>query len=169
MLHRAPVAAIEAVAADEVQRAGDVAAAALGHDEQAAVTHRFADEREEAAVEVRPPPLAAAGFHVEIEERVPVPLLDFGAGEPLDEDAVGQRLAPLLADGLALAAVERREEAVEIAIAAVEPVILNAVADQPAALLAFRRVGVVQEGRVRRRNLVLDDDRFRRRKQLLRL
>ena len=36
---RAPVAAVERVAADEVERAGDVAAVALGHDQQHPVGH----------------------------------------------------------------------------------------------------------------------------------
>src|SRR4051812_46024284 len=63
---------------------------------------------------------------------------------------------------------ERRQEIVEAAVAAVEPVVLDAVADQPAAPVAFGGAGVIEEGDVRRRQLVLHCDRFDRREQLLR-
>ncbi len=44
MLDAAPVPAIEGVGADEVDGAGDVAALALGHDEQHALRHPLADQ-----------------------------------------------------------------------------------------------------------------------------
>jgi inorganic pyrophosphatase len=47
VLDAAPVAAVEGVGADEVDRAGDVAAAAAGHDQEDVVGHALADQREE--------------------------------------------------------------------------------------------------------------------------
>ena len=52
--------------------------------------------------------------------------------------------------------VERVEEVGEIAVAAAVPVVLDAVPDQPAATLRFRRSRLIDERDVRRRNLVLD-------------
>ncbi len=47
MLDGAPVAAIEAIAAKEMQGAGNVAAAFLGHHKETMVSERFAQQREE--------------------------------------------------------------------------------------------------------------------------
>src|SRR5690554_460150 len=96
MLDGTPVAAVEAVAADEVQCAGDVASLPPDHHEQTAVGHGFAEQREESAVEIRPAPLARAGVHVEVEEGVPVFLVDVAAGQVLDGEAWAKRLGALL-------------------------------------------------------------------------
>ena len=84
VLDRAPVAAIQRVGADEVERAGNLSAGALGHDQQDVVAHALADQREERAGEVGPAPFARAGLHVEGEERIPGRLGQVGAGEPMD-------------------------------------------------------------------------------------
>ena len=51
-------------------------------------------------------------------------------GDPLDGDAVRQRVPPLAPDRLALARGERREEILEAAVAVVEPVELLVVPPQ---------------------------------------
>src|SRR5262245_34137672 len=52
VLDAAPVAAVERIGADEVDRTGDVAAAAARHHQKDVVAHPFADQREKAAVEI---------------------------------------------------------------------------------------------------------------------
>ena len=113
VLDRAPVAAVERVAADEVDRARDVAPGALRHHQQHLVAHGLADQRIELAREIRPAPFARAGLHVEREERVPDAFGQIGAGEPVHLDAVFQRARALAPDRLALARRERAEEIVE--------------------------------------------------------
>src|SRR5262245_30512340 len=61
MLEAAPVAAEQRVGADEIDRAGDVAAVALRHYQQDLVAHLLADDRVERAREIRPAPFARAG------------------------------------------------------------------------------------------------------------
>ena len=63
---------------------------------------------------------------------------------------------------------QRGEEIVEARIAAVEPMVLDAVADQPAAPLAFGRAGIVDEGDVGGGQAILHRHRFERGEQLLR-
>ena len=58
VLDGAPVAAVEAIAADHVQRAGNGTLAPHGHDQEAAFAGRRADQRERLAVEIGPSPLA---------------------------------------------------------------------------------------------------------------
>src|SRR6185437_2015809 len=57
----APIAAIERVAAEQVEGAGDVAPALPGHDQHDAVGHALADEIEEGAGEVGVAPFAVGG------------------------------------------------------------------------------------------------------------
>ena len=47
ILQATPVAAVEAIVADQVERAGDPAAAATGHDQQHPVGHPLAEQRKE--------------------------------------------------------------------------------------------------------------------------
>ncbi len=72
VLDGAPIAAIEAIAADEVQGARNVATRTLRQNEQATLRHRFSKFREESPVEVGPTPFAVSGIHVESEHGVPV-------------------------------------------------------------------------------------------------
>ena len=67
-------------------------------------------------------------------------LVRSAAGQHLDFEAVGQRLAAFLFDRLALARIERGEKIVEIAIAVVGPVELLADALQETGL--GQRLGV---------------------------
>ena len=95
VLDAPPVAPVQRVVADEVQRAGDVAAVAFAHHQQGALREGFVDQAEEAPGQVGRAPLAGAGVHVEPVEGVPVRLRQVGARHPLDADAVCQGLAPL--------------------------------------------------------------------------
>src|SRR5919112_1372341 len=76
ILDAAPVASVEAPVSDEVNGARDVAPAALGHHQEQPVRHALADQGEEAAIEIGPPPFARAGIHVKGEEGVPMRLCD---------------------------------------------------------------------------------------------
>ncbi len=144
MLDRAPVAAVERVAADEVDRARDEAPGALRHHQQNAVAHRLADQRIEGTREVRPAPFARSGLDIEREENVPNAFGQIRTGQPLHLDAVFERLAPLALDRLALARRERAEEIVERRVVRILPMELLVGALEEAefaeqTLLAFRR------------------------------
>src|SRR3712207_5731594 len=93
LLDRAPVAAVEGVRADQVESAGDRPAAARGEDEQDAVRHKLAEQREEAAGEVGAAPFARAGFLVEGPEGVPVRFGNGGAADMLDRQPRERRRA----------------------------------------------------------------------------
>ena len=45
MLDRAPMATVERIAAEEIDRAGDPASVALGHEENDAIAHFLSDQR----------------------------------------------------------------------------------------------------------------------------
>ena len=158
VLDGAPVAAIDRVRPKKIDGAGDPAPGALGHHQQNAVAHLFADDREEFAGEIRPAPFARAGVHVEGEKRVPYRFGQIGAGEPGDLDAGRERFLALAADGLALARGERGQEIVETGVAAILPVELLVVALQEAALAEQAPFRLGQEGDVRRRQLVCRGD-----------
>ena len=132
VLDRAPVPAVERVAADEVDRARDVAPGAFRHHQQHLVGHRLADQRIEFARQIGPAPFARAGVHVEGEESVPDAFGQVAAGEPLHLDAVLERAGALAPDRLALARRERREEIVEGRVAGILPMELLVVALQEA-------------------------------------
>ena len=153
MLDGAPVAAIDRVAPEEIDGAGDPAPGALGHHQQDAVAHFFADDREEFAGEVGPAPFARAGVHVEGEKGVPDRFGEIGAGEPGHLDAGRQRLLALAADGLALARGERGQEVVEAGIAGILPMELLVGALQEAALAERAPFRLGQEGDVGRGQL----------------
>ena len=107
VLDRAPVAAVERVVADEIDRAGDIAPGAARHHQEHAVGERRADQIEESAGEIGAAPFARARMHVELEERVPMLWSNCRAGQPFDRDVAVQRVAPLALDRLALARGER--------------------------------------------------------------
>src|SRR5947209_997835 len=120
LLDRTPVAAVERVVADKIQRPGDVVPSAFGDNQQDAIGKRFADHREEFTIEIRPAPFARAGVHVEGEERIPMCFGNVAAGDPFDADAVVQRGFALFADGLALTRGEIGEERLEARISRIE-------------------------------------------------
>jgi len=100
LLQRPPLAAVEGVAADEVQGPSDGRLVPEGHDQGDTVGHGRAVAGEEVARQIRPAPLAVAGVHVEVEEGVPTGLGQVGAGQDADVEP-GLRLAPFAPDGLA--------------------------------------------------------------------
>ena len=153
MLDRAPVAAEQRVRADEVDRARDPATVAFRHHQQHVIAHAFADQREECARQIRPSPFARAGLHVEGEERVPRLFGDVLAGEPVDGDAGGDRLAALALDRLAMARIEAGEEIVEGREILVVPVKLLVGALQEAVLGQKFRLAFTRESHMRRRRL----------------
>src|SRR5690606_14156614 len=103
MLYRAPVASVKRIAADEVQRTGDIAPVAPGHDEKRIIRHALADQAEKFAGKIGRAPFACARIHVEGVEGIPMIFCEIAAGYPFDLDAVFQCLLALLADHLALA------------------------------------------------------------------
>ena len=155
MLDRAPVAAVEAVAADHVAaRPRWAGLPRLAMTSRQLLAHALGDQREGLAVEIGPPPLARARVHVEGVERVPVRLGDVAAVDPLDGDAGRSRLLALLAHGLALARGERGEEVVEVRVAGVVPVELLVRALQEPVLAQPAPLALAQEGDVHARHAV---------------
>src|SRR5258707_2492056 len=108
-----PIAAEERSFAEEIQSTGDVAAATAGHHKQNLVGHRRADPAEEASGEVGSTPLAAASIHVELEEAVPVLLLDVGPGQPVELDPLFPNRGALLSEVLSLGRGEFAQKLIE--------------------------------------------------------
>ncbi len=144
VLRAAPVPAVEAFAADQVEGAGDPLAVAAGQHQQHLVRHPLAEQREECPVQIGRPPLARAGVGVEPVEGVPVVLGDLRAGEGAD---LGRRLgvAALAADGLAPARAQSRQVVVEVAIAGVQPMVLLILAQQQPLVSEEPPLGLVGE------------------------
>ena len=99
VLQRAPLAAVEGVAADQIEGAGDGGVAAIRHDQGDAVGHGPADAGKEVAGQIGAAPFAAAGVEIEGEEGIPDALGQVGAGEDADVEP-GLCLAPLAPDSL---------------------------------------------------------------------
>src|SRR6266446_9271956 len=133
MLDRAPMAAKQYAVADEVDRAGDEALAALCHDQEGLVRHGLPDQRKEFARQVGASPLARAGLDVEREEGVPRGFGEVSAGKPHHLDARAKRVAALAPDGLALARRQGGEEIVEGCEAGIVPMELLVGAHEEAA------------------------------------
>src|SRR5690242_16974479 len=128
ILDAAPIATVERVPADQIERARDRTAIALGKKQQHLVRHSLAEQREEGARKIGLSPFARAGILIEYPERVPIGLGELGASDMPYRQAIERRGA-FLADRLALAGGERAEEIVEAGIAAIAPVELDAAAD----------------------------------------
>ncbi len=139
-------------------------AIAQREEHQARLAHHRADLVEERAGEIGLAPFARTGVLVEMPHRVPVGRGDLAPAQSEDVEAHDRRRA-FLADRLALAAGEGVEEGVEIFIIAVVPVILQPVALDPPARHRRRDLARGAEGDVRRRQLVLHRDRFKRGKK----
>ena len=98
-----PVAAVERVAANEVQRAGHRQAAAAGEKQQHLVAHPLGDEIEELPGEIGPSPLPRACVLVKGPHRLPFHGPDLGTAKHSDLESI-ERGRALLAQRLALAA-----------------------------------------------------------------
>ena len=122
----APVAAVQAVLADEVERASHVLPPARvpGQDQQDALAHLAPEGLEERLLEVVVAPLAVDCIPVEGVEGLPVVPLNLRATQPFDDDAHISDLTTLLPDSLAPALLERREVTVEVRVVRVAPVVL---------------------------------------------
>src|SRR6185437_3192586 len=104
---------------------------------------------------------SGAGVLVEGPHRIPFGSADLGPAKTAYLQPLDGRGA-LLAQRLAPAAADLGEEIVERGVAMIEPVILDAVPDEPAAPLGFGGARIVHEGDVSRRHIVLNRDRFGR-------
>src|SRR5690606_3753961 len=105
---------------------------------------------EEFAIEIGAAPFAGASILIEGVEGVPVVFLEVGAAEPLHRQPIGQRIAALSANGLALARGQGFEEFLEAGIALIVPVKLGVDALEPAIGLDFVGLGLGYEGGVHR-------------------
>ena len=127
VLGAAPVAAVERVGADDVERAGNDLAPVLGDDQQQAVGHRLPQQPEELAVQVAAVAAAAGvGQLVEVMEALPQRRVDLGPAQRAHLQPLFHHQPPLAPELLALARLHRVEEIGEVAIAAVVPVELHA-------------------------------------------
>ncbi len=122
VLDRAPVAPEQRLRADEIDGPRDPASLALRHHQQHVVAHGLADQRIEFSIEIGAAPFARPGLHVELEIGVPGILGDGVAGELVNGDAVGQRIAAFAADGLAVPRGQCREKILECRVAVIVPV-----------------------------------------------
>jgi hypothetical protein len=133
-LGRAPIAAVERLGADHVERAGDRLAVAQRQDQQQPVRHPLADQGEEGAGQIGLAPFAGAGVLVEDPEGVPMRL---GMAAPAEdghlEPGNGRRRSLRIALRLRDDRVARK--VVERTIAPVQPVELAVGPDQPAGAL----------------------------------
>src|SRR6476620_5224743 len=150
LLECAPIAAEQRILADEIQRAGDIAAIASGEDEKNIVLHDFADQAEELAIEIGAAPFSRAGIHVEVEEGVPMRLGEVAARHPFDVDAAALRLPPLFADGFALSRGEPVEKVIEACIVFIPPMKLLVGAHEKAELAGEAPFLFGEEGEMQR-------------------
>ena len=98
------------------------------------VPPRHAQLVEEVTRQVGAPRLALRGRRVELVERVPVGLRDLGAAQLLDDQAGLGHSAALAPDGPPARLLESGEEGLEVRVAVVMPVVLQAKAREEAQL-----------------------------------
>ena len=132
VLGAAPIAPVERVAADQVERTCDRPPVAQCQHQQHLVPHPLAQQRKEAPGQIGLPPFARAGILIEAPEYVPMRLGQRIAVQVRDLQPL-DRAPPFLADILALLARQVGQEILETAIAPVGPVELAVLADQPPA------------------------------------
>ena len=161
VLAASPIAAVERVRANQVERAGDRSSIPLGEDQQHLVRHLLPEQREERTRQIGPAPFARAGILIERPEGVPIRLAKIRAGDASNAQPV-QRGGAFLADRLALARCERVQKSVEARIAPIAPVELHALPNQPAGLFEQRDLFRRDEGRMRRRQAMLIGHRLQR-------
>jgi hypothetical protein len=144
-----PIAAVKRIRPDEIERPRDRLPPAHGEQQQHRLAHRLAQPVEEAARQIRLPPFPAPGVLIEAPHRRPLRAPDLAPAQSNKLQPLASA-RPLLADDLALAARKRVQEIIERAIAAIEPVILNPLANQPVARFELADFLLGDEGRVRR-------------------
>ena len=98
----APIAPIEAIRADKVQRARNRPVAIICEEQHDAVLHAFPDKVEKRARQIRLPPFARTGILVKYPKGIPVISRDVRAVDLRNADG-GLCSGTLLANGLALA------------------------------------------------------------------
>ena len=102
ILTASPIAAVECICADQVERTGDRTAITQGENQQDPVCHRLAEQAEESAGQVGAAPFARAGILVEFPKGIPMRFRDALSGQLHDLQPRLRRRA-FLPDGLALA------------------------------------------------------------------
>src|SRR5690606_6173026 len=117
----APVAAVERTAAFEADRGRDRRALVPREDHEHVLRHRARDLGEQLPVEIGAAAAEQERSRVEAEDDVPVLRRQLVAARVLEADPRLGDPAPLAARLLALLGAERREELVEIGVAAVVP------------------------------------------------
>src|SRR6476659_3607768 len=111
-LGTAPIAAIERLRSDEIERTGDRLAVAASEEQQDGLAEPLADDIEKFAREIGSAPLPRPGILVEGPHRVPFGRTDLRAAQDADLQSI-ERRRPFLAQRLALAARQRAEEIIE--------------------------------------------------------
>ena len=102
LLQQAPIAAIEGIGADEIERGSDVAPILPGQHQQDPVGHALVDQLKKLAIEIGAAPFARAGVLVTGEEDVPMLRPQIGTREVFDlKPGLGR--GALLAQRLAFA------------------------------------------------------------------
>src|SRR5580704_8997918 len=144
LLDGPPIAPVERVPPEKINGARDIAAVALGHDEENMIAHRSAHMRKKSAVEIGRPPFARACIHIETKKYVPMGFGDAGTGQKLDRDATGERRLAFAADHLSLSRREIGQKGVEIRVTLVDEMkLLPGALQEPdgAERLPFRACG----------------------------
>src|SRR5690606_34358659 len=134
----APVAAVERADGVEADRGGDRRPLVPSEDHEHVLRHRPRDLGEQLAVEIGFAAAEQKRARVEGEDQVPVLGRQLVAAHVLEANPRLGDPAPLAARLLALLGAERREELVEIAVAAVVPDELAALARQESGRLERR-------------------------------
>ena len=150
----APVASVQRVAPDEVQRRGNGPAVAFRQHQQDVIAHGRVEFVKGPARQIGRAPFARPGVLVEGPEMVPVLRLDLISGQRPDGTAKALRNAAFLAQGLALARRQLCQEIVIAGIARIFPVKLLRCPPQKAQGRAPVCLGFGAEGDMQRRQAV---------------
>ncbi len=164
VLGAAPIAPVERIATDEIERARHRLVVFEREHQQQRLAHPLLEQVEGVAGEIGRPPFARAGVLIEGPERVPMLGADVIATQLLDPHRVLRRGA-FLAQILALARGEIGEEILEAGVIAIVPVELDVVAQHPARLLEQRLLLGLDKSRMGGGKAVLGAELLRRREQ----
>ncbi len=149
-LQTSPPASVERVVVEKMKGRGDETAVFAGAHPDQPVAHPLAEEAEEGRREIGGPPAAVDRAEIEGMKTLELARVELLAGADLDLELRAPQLSALAADGLAAAASEPLEEVFEIAIAAIEPAIADAAADEPSGLGEQIRLALFTEGDMHR-------------------